>query len=98
MITYLRGDMDDENETHRKTMSQGHYFNKELKFWGLNDMYLRLDQDLINMLESEPQLNPNWSQKPLETWKKLKPLDLNQVHEINPIDTSQDLVFKKEEH
>ena len=47
------------------------------------------------MLESEPAVNPNWTQKPLETWRRLGPLDLNELNEVSPIDLSKDLVYEE---
>ena len=49
------------------------------------------------MLESEPPLNPDWPQTPLDVWRRLGPLDLNEVHENNPIDLSQDLNYQEGE-
>ena len=50
------------------------------------------------MLSSEPLLDPNKSQAPLETWKRLGQLDLNDLHEKNPIDLNKQLVYQEEEY
>ena len=50
------------------------------------------------MLESEPPVNPNGPQTPLDVWRRLGPLDLNEVHENNPIDLSQDLNYQEKEY
>ena len=49
------------------------------------------------MMNSEPILNQDWTQKPLEIWRRLGPLDLNEIHQNNPIDLSQDSVYKEVE-
>ena len=49
------------------------------------------------MLESEPAVNPNWTQKPLETWRKIGYYDLNEIHKLSPIYFNQDLVIGEKE-
>ena len=49
------------------------------------------------MLQSEPILNPEWTQKPLEVWKKLGPLDFDKINEISPIDLTKDLVYQEKD-
>ena len=75
--------------------TQQHLFEKELKFWGLDDITLNLEKRLVEMMNSEPVLNPDWTQTPLEVWRRLGPLDLNEVHQNSPIHLSQDLVYKE---
>ena len=75
---------------------QQQLYDEELKYWGLFDIGTKLDKKLVTMLESEPVMNPDWTQKPLETWRRLGPLDLNEVNEISPIDLSSDLVYQEE--
>ena len=50
------------------------------------------------MLESEPIVNPEWSQKSLEVWKRLGPLDLNELNEMSPIDLDEDLIYQEKEY
>ena len=47
-------------------------------------------------MNSEPNLRPDWTQKPLDVWKRLGPLDLNELHQNNPIDLSSDLIYHDE--
>ena len=93
-MTYLRNDLE---EFPISDPTQQHLFEKELKFWGLNDITLKLEKRLVEMMNSEPVLNPDWTQKPLEVWRTLGPLDLNEIHQNNPIDLYPDLVYKESE-
>ena len=94
LVNYLRNDSE---EFPILDPTQQYLFDKELKFWGLNDITLKLEKRLVEMMKSEPVLNPDGTQTPLEVWKKLGPLDLNEVHHNNPIDLSPDLVYREVE-
>ena len=49
------------------------------------------------MLESEPAVNPEMSQKSLEVWRRLGPLDLKELNEQHPIDLSEDLIYQEKD-
>ena len=61
---------------------QKQFFEQEVKYWDLldSDISKHIDFKVVTMLQSFPKINNNWSQKALEVWKKLGPLDLNEVH------------------
>ena len=93
-MTYLRNDLEEfpiSDPTHQ------YLFEKELKFWGLKDITLKLEKRLVEMMNSEPILNPDWTQTPLEIWKRLGPLDLNEVDQNNPTEFIPDLVYRERE-
>ena len=62
----------------------------------------KLDKKLVEMWKSEPVLNPEQRknypcysepEKALQTWRKIGPLDLNEIHKKSPIDFNQELVM-----
>ena len=58
MLSHLRSKMFDlqiENPLQKQL------FDEELKYWGFNDISIKLNKNLVAMLQSEPVLYPNWS-------------------------------------
>ena len=95
LISYLRNDRE---EFPIPDQTQKYLFEKEVEFWGLSNINNKLDKKLVSLMKSEPVLNPDWTQTPLDLWKRLGPLDLNEVHENNPIDRNPDLVYLEKEN
>ena len=82
VISYLRNDCLD---LEIQDPLQKQLFDKEVKFWDLNNMYDKLDDKLVKMMNSTPKINEEWTDLPLVTWHRLGALDLNEVNDKNPI-------------
>ena len=50
-------------------------------------VYHSLDKKVIDFMKSTPTQSPNGPKEPLETWKKLGPLDWDEVDLLSRIDT-----------
>ena len=94
IISYLRNDCLD---LEIQDPLQKQLFDKELKFWDLNNIHNKLDEKLITMMNSTPKINEEWSHLSLVTWNRLGPLDLNEINENNPIDLNNDAEYKEGE-
>ena len=58
LLSYLRGnklDLEIQNPLQQQL------FDEELKYWDLFDISTKLDKKLIEMLQSDPVIDPNWA-------------------------------------
>ena len=49
------------------------------------------------MLSEEPNSDPDGNHAAATTWKRLGPVDLDEINQMNPIDYNQDLKFGQKE-
>ena len=78
LLSYLRNDM---MKIKIQDPVKKQLFDQEVKFWGLFNIYNKIDKRVAALMESIPKVNAKWSQNSLDVWKSLGPLDLNELHE-----------------